>query len=1311
MPSRQTTARPPNHRSGGERVPVIRFDPDLPISERVDDLAAAIDKHRVVVVAGETGSGKTTQLPKVCLQLGRKRIAHTQPRRIAARTVAERVAEEMQVPLGDLVGYQVRFTTKASRDTRLKVMTDGVLLNEIGFDRDLRRYDTIIIDEAHERSLNIDFLLGYLKQLVARRDDLRVIITSATIDTARFSEHFDDAPVIEVSGRTYPVEVRYRPIYDDNDDAAPTNPDRDQVGAICDAVTELFTEPEWGDILVFLSGEREIRDTADALQALKLPHTEVLPLYARLSAAEQHKVFRRHSGRRVVLSTNVAETSLTVPGIRYVVDAGTARISRYSARTKVQRLPIEPISQASANQRSGRCGRTAPGVAIRLYSEEDFNSRPEFTEPEILRTNLASVILQMAQAKLGDIARFPFVEAPDTAQIRDGLRLLEELGGIRKPKGPVRLTPTGHKLARIPVDPRLARMLIEAERRHCLSEVMVIVAGMSIQDPRERPREQTEKADQLHRRFWGPMPEEGSQQAPPADTSARSGKKEERPTQERDGSDFIAWLRLWDHVQERQRSLSGNAFRRMCRDEFLHFLRIREWQDLHAQLRQIAKELGMQRNSERSDPDTVHTAILAGLLSHVGLADLRDEEKVQRRSAGRPRGRRPLREYLGARGARFAIQPGSSLSRNPPPLVMAGELVETSRLWARTVTGIDAGWVEQVGRHLLSYQHAEPHWSTKRQSVMAYETVTLYGVPIVSRRLVNYGKVAPAEAREIFIRSALVEGECRPRHRFWQHNQQVRAEAESLEERSRRRDILVDDETIFAFYDERIGPDVVSAVHFDTWWKQASRSDPHLLDLDLDDLVHDEAETVSTADFPDRWTIPVAGEPLDLTMEYVFDPGSGRDGVTVTVPLTMINQVPEAPFSWQVPGLREELATELIRSLPKAVRTSFVPAPDHARRALHWLSEQDIGPDDMPLPEALGTALRALTGHDTRPPGTPGFDPSAVPGHLRITFVVTDRGQSVTEGKDLAALAEELRPRLTATLSRTAGTVARSGATQWQFDTIADRLELPSRGRSASAAVGHPALTDEGNAVGLVVYDTPERAADAARPGLRRLVTLNIPDPTRWVVSHLPNADKIALASSPYDGVPALLADARLASVGSLLDVEPRSVTDRAAFTALCDRVRADHADRMRQVVATTAEVLRRHAEARTGLATVGDQDARADIDEQLANLVFDGFLAATPYPQLVEMPRYLQAVLVRIDTLRTNPTKDIAPFDQVLGVEDAYAALCATEPPGPLRDPVAEIGWMVEELRVSLFAQRLGTRGPISAKRVMNAIARARRG
>ncbi|GAA1428732.1 ATP-dependent RNA helicase HrpA [Microlunatus lacustris] len=1292
-------------------VASISFDEALPITAWHDEIAATIAAHQVVVVAGETGSGKTTQLPKICLELGRTSIGHTQPRRIAARTVAERIAEELQVGLGDLVGYQVRFTRMASRQTRLKVMTDGVLLAEIAHDRDLRRYDTIIIDEAHERSLNIDFLLGYLKQLLARRPDLKLVVTSATIDTARFAEHFAEAdgspaPVIEVSGRTFPVEVRYRPLLDPE-----AGGETDQIAGITEAVKELSTVGN-GDILVFLSGEREIRDTAEAIAGMKLRSTEVLPLYARLSAAEQHKVFTRPgssvkgtagSTRRIVLATNVAETSLTVPGIRYVIDTGTARISRYSSRTKVQRLPIEPISQASANQRAGRCGRVAPGVAIRLYDEEDFAARPEFTEPEILRTNLASVILQMTAAGLGDIAAFPFVEAPDGSQIADGLRLLEELGALAEGGSRTRatLTEVGRRLAVLPVDPRMGRMLLAAEGQGCLREMLVIVSGLSIQDPRERPAEHREAADALHRRFWAPAPEPG------ADTGSPGDAKEQGP--DPDGSDFIALLRLWDHVKQAQHDLSGNAFRRMCRDEFLHFLRIREWQDLHSQLKQIAKDLGLGRNEVAAAPAAVHTAALSGLLSHVGLADVREEPTKP--GAARRKGRAPAREYLGARGTRFAINPGSSVAKSAPPLVMAAEIVETTRLWARTVAAIKAEQVEEVGQHLLKRQYSEPHWSARAGSVLAYEQVSLYGVPIIARRPVSYGRVNPAEAREILIRSALVEGQWRTRHHFFRDNQALRAEAEALEERARRRDLVVDDDTIFAFYDARIPAGITSVAHFDSWWKKTRHQTPDLLTMTLDDLTTGAADQLDTDAFPDTWTVPGSeGAEHELVVEYVFEPGTARDGVTVRVPVTVLNQLDPAPFSWQVPGLRAELATELIRSLPKATRRNFVPAPEFAARALGWLAQNPGGPTET-LPLALGRALRALTGQLVAPAE---WNPSAVPTHLQVRFTVLAdaAGPEPTvlgAGEDLEDLKQTLARQVRQTLSSAASEHTRTGLRTWDLGTLPEQVQLS---RGGHAVVGYPALVDEGATVGVAVLDTPERQAVSHAAGLRRLVLLGTPDPTKWVVAHLGNAEKLALGQSPYPGVPELLADARLASVGSLVTAAGGPpVRDAAAFRALCDTVRADNADRMREVVRLAATTLTGWRAVLADLPRVRavSPAAAADLTEQLANLVFAGFLAATAYPHLVDLPRYLQAARARVDTLLSAPARDQVPLESVTRCEDAYAELCRAVPPGPLPAHVEDVGWLLEELRVGLFAQPLRTKVPVSEKRVMSAVRAAR--
>ncbi len=931
----------------------IHFPPDLPVSARRDDIAEAIRDHQVVIVAGETGSGKTTQLPKICLALGRGdpsvdgggMIGHTQPRRIAARSVAERIAEELGTELGETVGYQVRFTDRTSKQSRVKVMTDGILLAELQHDRLLGRYDTVIIDEAHERSLNVDFLLGYLKRLLPQRPDLKLIITSATIDPERFAEHFADAagrpaPIIEVSGRTFPVEVRYRPLLEesyDDEDGEPVL--RDQTEAIEEAVAELMADTD-GDILVFLPGEREIRDTADVLErrAGGPKGFDIVPLFSRLSAAEQHRVFERHARRRVVLATNVAETSLTVPGITAVIDTGLARISRWSSRTKVQRLPIEPVSQASAQQRSGRCGRIEAGVAIRLYSQEDFQGRPEFTEPEILRTSLASVILQMTSLGLGQVERFPFVDPPDSRAVRAGVQLLEELGALvpattASRKGP-RLTGIGRKLARLPIDPRLARMILEADRLGCLRDVLVITAALSIQDPRERPVEQRTRADQQHARFRDPR------------------------------SDFMAWLNLWRHLKEKQKEMGSSAFRRMCREEHLNYLRVREWQDFESQLRQVARQVGLKAGRSASDGtapdgDAIHQALLSGLLSHIGLRD------------------RDRRDYLGARGARFAIFPGSGLFKSQPDLVMAAELVETSRLWGRQNAAIDPLWAERLGGDLVKRTYSEPHWSKKRASALAHERVTLYGVPLVADRLVPLGRHQPDVARELFLRHALVQGEWHTRHRFFETNLRLLEEAAELEHRARRHDIVVDEETLFDFYEARVPAEVISGAHFDTWWKQERRSRPDLLTFDPTMLVHDRAEEVRPDDFPDQWQEGATTLPL----RYHFEPGHEADGVTIDVPLATLNTVGPAPFSWNVPGLRHDLVTALIRSLPKQLRVNFVPAPDVARRFL-----EAVPPGEEPLVPALSRYLRSLTGVHVP---EDAWDAAKVPDHLRPTFRVS----------------------------------------------------------------------------------------------------------------------------------------------------------------------------------------------------------------------------------------------------------------------------------------------------------------------------------
>ena len=1052
----------------------------------------------------------------------------------------------------------------------------------------------------------------------------------------------------------------------------------------------------------------------------------MLPLYARLSSAEQHRIFTDHPGRRVVLATNVAETSLTVPGIRYVVDVGTARISRYSARTKVQRLPIEPVSQASANQRAGRCGRVAPGVCIRLYSEEDYAARPLFTEPEILRTNLASVILQMAAAELGDIASFPFVEAPDRTQVTDGLRLLTELGAVRpagtdcarrgRVDGEVRLTKIGERLAALPVDPRMGRMLLAAEREGCLAEMLVIVAGLSIPDPRERPAEQRERAEALHRRFWAPLPSDRGLQADGSAPGQPTGADADAKVPS-EGSDFLALLRLWDYLRASRKELSGNAFRRRVREESLHYLRVREWQDLHTQLTQACKDLGMGTNDQPAGPDAIHTSALAGLLSHVGLLDEREEPKPARGAKAAPKRRRASREYLGARGTRFVIGGGSAAAGKPPPLVVAAEIVETSRLYARTVAGVTAAQVEQVAQHLVNRQYSEPHWSSRSAAVLAYEQVTLYGVPIVSRRRVGYARVDPVEARAIFLRAALVEGRWHTRHRFLARNAEVRGEVEELEERTRRRDLTVDDDTIFAFYDARVPADVTSGAAFDAWWKNARQQTPDLLDLTVRDLTTGQPGVEMGTAYPDHWD--VAGHAFPTS--YRFAPGDARDGVTVAIPLDVLNQVPPGPFSWQVPGLRLELATGLVRSLPRALRRLLVPAPEHAGRALAWVREHP-GAAGETFPAALGRAVRGLTGEVVP---DDAWDVIGVPDHLRVGFVVTDAaGEPVAEGKDLVALKTRLAAQVSEALASTADTYTRRGIIRWDFGRLEPELTVARDGRTV---VGYPALVDEQTSVSLTLLDTPARQAAANAAGLRRLVLLGTPDPTRWVVSHLSNLDKLALGSSPYTGVPALLADARLAAVGELVrrnasiprgDDPPHPperrgapVRDADAFTRLCDTVRMDLPDLTRNVVALAAEVLRGWGALQTVLATLEARhpDAAADLREQVANLVFPGFLSATAYEHLVDLPRYLQAAQQRVATLQTQPTRDATPLGTVLRSEDAYAALVAEVPPGPLPTAVAEVGWLLEELRVSLFAQGLRTKVPVSEKRVLNAIQAAR--
>lgn len=1236
-------------------VPAIGY-PDLPVSERRREIAEAIRAHQVVVVAGETGSGKTTQLPKICLDLGRGirgTIGHTQPRRLAARTVAARIADELGSPLGDTVGYAVRFTDQVSDRTLIKLMTDGILLAEIQRDRRLLRYDTLVLDEAHERSLNIDFLLGYLRELLPRRPDLKVIVTSATIEPQRFSAHFGDAPIVEVSGRTYPVQVRYRPLEvpvstDSEDD--PDDPDheivrmqtRDEIEAIVDAIHELEAEPP-GDVLVFLSGEREIRDTAEALSGLR--HTEVLPLYARLPTAEQQKVFAPHTGRRVVLATNVAETSLTVPGIRYVVDPGNARISRYSRRLKVQRLPIEPISQASAAQRAGRCGRVAPGVCIRLYSEEDFASRPRYTDPEIVRTSLAAVLLQMAALRLGDIENFPFLDPPDRRSVRDGVQLLAELGAFDADGA---ITDLGRRLARLPVDPRLGRMILQAESEGCVREMLVLAAALTIPDPRERPRDSEDAAREKHARF--------------AD----------------DDSDFMSYLNLWGYLREQRKMLTGNAFRRMCRNEFLHYLRIREWQDLVGQLRSIARDLGLNESGVESDEPAdrarVHAALLAGLLSHVGMR------------------REDAREFLGARNSHFVLAPGSVLTKRPPRWVVVAELVETSRLYGRTAARIQPDTVERVAGELVQRTYSEPHWDANRGEVMAYERVTLYGLPLVARRRVGYARFEPAVARDLFIRHALVQGEWQTRHHFFRDNARLRTELEELEERARRRDLLIGDDDVYALYDARIPADVVSSRHFDAWWKKQRHKTPDLLTFTRDELLRSDD---AVADRPASWR---TGD-VELPLTYRFEPGAADDGVTVHVPIDVLARLGGDEFAWQVPALREELVTALIRSLPKDLRRNFVPAPDTARAVLG-----SIDPVKEPLLESLQRELRLRTGILVP---IDAFDLDKLPAHLRVTFAVESAdGDEVARGKDLTRLQERLKTSTRhAVAHAVAGDLERTSLRAWpeNLDVLPRVVERTVGGRTVR---GFPAFVDVGGAVDLRVYATSAEQQSVMGPGIRRLVRLSVTSPVKTIERHLDTRTRLTLGANPDGSLSALLDDCADAATDVLV-AEP--VWTRDAFAALHRRVAAALVPTTLDVVGRVEQVLAAAQQVQPLLPAQpapAQFDAIADVRAQLDRLLPPGFVTAAGRAQLTDVARYLMGIQRRLERLPHAVQADRERMMRVHAVQDAYEKWVRSLPPArKAAADVREIGWQIEELRVSLWAQQLGTPRPVSEQRIHRAI------
>lgn len=1357
---------------------VITYPEELPVSERRDDIMNAIRDNQVVIIAGETGSGKTTQIPKMCLELGlgeKGLIGHTQPRRLAARSVAERIAEELGQKIGETVGYQVRFTSEVGEHSAIKLMTDGILLAEIQNDKLLRRYSTLIIDEAHERSLNIDFILGYLKRILPQRPDLKVIITSATIDPERFARHFspsyvpgrgiidenlsdeereiaeailpDDAPpIIEVSGRTYPVEIRYRPLEGEEDaylDDEEVDEDRDPTDAILDAIKELSKEAP-GDILIFFSGEREIRDAKDAIEAmvLKSPRLnyEVLPLYARLSLAEQHRVFSPGSRPRIVLATNVAETSLTVPGIKYVIDTGTARISRYSARTKVQRLPIERISQASANQRSGRCGRVSDGIAIRLYSEEDFTSRPEFTDPEILRTNLAAVILQMIAIGVvrepGDISRFPFVQPPASRAINDGVNLLRELGALtERPRHPRKgrgnsatLTAIGRAMAAFPVDPRLARMIIEGGRRGCAKEMMVLAAALTIQDPRERPADVRAEADAMHARFVD------------------------------DTSDFSSFLLLWDYINEQQAALSSSQLRKMCHREYINYLRIREWQDLFAQLREMGRTAnihasgGRDINASAHEID-IHKSLLSGLLSHVGVKEEREKD-----SKGRTRG---PREYLGARGTKFAIFPGSGLFKKGPDWVLSAELVETSRLWARTNASIDPQWIEEIGKHLISVQYSEPHWSLSSGAAVAYAKGTLFGLTIYADRPVQYARVDAAAAREIFIQSALVEGQWHTQHKFYLRNQRALAEVEELEARLRRRDLRVDDSVLFAFYDARVPAHVTDVRAFDKWWKQARLEDDNYLDFNPEKLINEEASDYDDSQFPRQWVQRTDSGELTLDLRYEYAPTAGiggartdaakRDGVAVQVPILFLNQLSPEPFRWQIPGLRHELVTALIKSLPKAIRRNFVPAPDVARAACAAL-EEDYSPATDELLPSLALVLRRLRGVVVEPEA---FNWDAVPEHLKMSFQVRNaRNKILGEGKDLRALQQQLHKEIRSALADSlgasdeamakmvalaqggtgnSGDSARPGAkkggkspsaqanagasggvrevsglTEFPTDMFPDGA-IPRKVQrviATQAVNGYPALVDEGSSVGLRIFPTEAEQLHAQRRGIIRLLQLQVPSPVRYVSEHLSHKEKIVFTQNPHGSIDELIRDCTVAALDHLVPHTP--IFTQTEYSELYEHVRAELIETVFDVTKLVAEILseatalKKAIKKATSLTTM---HAVSDVKGQMENLVYPGFVAQTGYDQLVHIPRYLKAAQVRLTKLGPNLHRDNQLMLTVQDLEDSYDNAVKSLPAGTIvPDALRRVNWMIEELRVSFFAQELGTAYTVSEKRIAKA-------
>lgn len=1221
-------------------LPELNY-PELPVSRQKDDILQALQEHQVVIVAGETGSGKTTQLPKICLEAGlgcKGLIGHTQPRRLAARSVASRIAEELQSPLGEAVGFKIRFTDQTSESSYIKLMTDGILLAEIQEDRFLSKYEALIIDEAHERSLNIDFILGYLKSLLPKRPDLKVIITSATIDPERFSQHFDNAPMILVEGRTYPVEIRYRPLMNES------NETRDQLEGILDGVKEL-SKAGRGDILVFLSGEREIRDTAEFLGNAKLKHTEIVPLYARLSASEQNRIFQPHNGRRIVLATNVAETSLTVPGIRYVIDTGTARISRYSSRSKVQRLPIEPVSQASANQRAGRCGRVAEGICIRLYDEDDYLRRPEFTDPEILRTNLASVILQLTALRLGDIEGFPFVQPPQSRDITAGIKMLEELQAVAKGKrGMLKLTPIGRAMSRLPVDPRYSRMLVEADKQDTLNEVMIIVAGLSIQDPRERPAEHKQKADELHSQWHD---------------------KE---------SEFVAYLNLWKGFREQQRSISGNQLRKWCKEQMLNYLRLREWQDIVSQLKQAFSSLGWGIKNSAADYESVHRSLIPGLLTNAGFMEQN-------------------KEYLGTRNNKFMVFPGSALYKKPPKWLIAAELVETSKLFARTIAKVEPKWLEEAGKHLCKYRYAEPFWSKKAGAVKAKESASMLGLPVVNQRTVLYSKIDPATCRQLFIMEALVNGDTKLNYPFLRQNLEKIAEVENLEEKIRRRDLLVDEQVLVDFYDEKLPADICTEADFKKWWQRQDKAQQKRWNLSKEDLFKNDASDAGESNFPDQWR---SGN-LVLPLEYTFNPGAEDDGVSLKIPLPLLNQVTEERCDWLVPGLREELAVTMIKWLPKQLRRNFVPAPDYAKAAVNAL-------------EVEGEFRKAFTKKLTKMSGvvlSQGiWQELALPAHLQFNFKLYDENDKfLGQSRDLKSLKSQFKKHLTNTLKAVATPeLERQDLQQWDFD------DLPKQWTNNDAAYtvkAYPALVKDGNKVHLKLFDDAQKAARAHQTGVRQLIIKQLPSPIKYLQEKLPNKSKLGLYFNPFGQIKALISDCIDAVVDEAVKSSSYDLRTADGFEALCQSLAGELNDAVLTVAIqvekglTTAHGISKTLKGKTPLNMI---NAFADVKSHLSSLVYPGFVADIGVQRLKDWNRYIEGLARRLEKIPVDPIRDRSQQLQIEKVQHRYEQVLqkfAREVSVP--EALAEVRWQIEELRISLFAQQLGTSMPISSKRIEN--------